>query len=155
MYNTNKDLLDAYREAPTVYEELLADVTEEQARAARGGDENWSVVEVLCHLRDAEERGLERTRLMRDQDDPFLAAYDQDAWAKERNYAAADLREALDSFIEFRRTHIAELEALAPKDWDRTGRHEEVGKITIGAQVLHLVAHDTIHAAQVARQLKA
>ena len=153
MYNIPKDLLDAFRAAPDVFTALLKDCTQEQARAAIGGDENWSVVEVICHLRDAEERGLERMRALRDDDNPFVAGYDQDAWARERNYAAADLREALDAFLRFRATHVEELAALTPEQWERAGMHQEQGEINIWGHTLHLVAHDTSHAAQIARQL--
>lgn len=153
MYDIPKDLLDAFRVAPITLEHLLRDCTQEQAQAARGGNENWSVVEVICHLRDAEERGLERTRAMRDADDPFLPAYDQDAWSRERNYAAGDLRAAFAAFLRLRAQHMAELAALPPAAWERTGRHEEQGRITISAHTLHLVSHDSIHAAQIARQL--
>ena len=121
---------------------------------ARGGDEGWSVVEVLCHLRDAEEQALERMRLMRDHDNPVIAAYDQDSWASERNYAAADLHEALAAFHRFRSQHIAELAQLSPQQWKRSGQHEEQGEITIADHTLHIAAHDAVHAAQIARQLK-
>jgi DinB family protein len=149
----SKDLLDAFRAAPEVFEGLLRGVTQEQAQASRGGDENWSVVEVLCHLRDAEERGIERMRAMRDTDEPPLPAYDQEQLAIERNYAAADLREALAAFVSFRAQHIAELTALPPAAWERSGHHSDLGRITIAAYTLHLVSHDAIHAAQIARQL--
>src|SRR6476659_8705204 len=119
MYDISKDLLDAFRAAPEVFAALLRGVTQEQAHASRGGDENWSVVEVLCHLRDAEERGIARMRAMRDADEPPLPAYDQEQWAIERNYAAADLREALAAFLGFRAQHIAELAALPPAAWER------------------------------------
>ena len=153
MYDIPKDLLDAFRAAPAIYVALLNGVSQEQAQAARGGDENWSVVEVVCHLRDAEERGLERMRAMRDQEDPPIASYDQEAWATERNYAAEDLRAAFEAFLRLREQHIAELAALAPADWERPGQHAEQGHITISAHTLHLVSHDAIHAAQIARQL--
>ncbi len=153
MYNIPKDLLDAFKAAPDVFTALLQGCTQEQAKAARGGDENWSVVEVVCHLRDAEERGLERMRALRDDENPFVAGYDQDAWARERNYAADDLREALDAFLRFRATHVAELAALIPEQWERPGMHQEQGEINIWAHTLHLVSHDTSHAAQIARQL--
>jgi phytoene dehydrogenase-like protein len=153
MYNIPKDLLDAYRAAPATLEHLLRDCTQEQAQQARGGDEDWSVVEVVCHLRDAEERALERMRAMRDQDNPFFPAYDQEVWARERNYASTNLRDALQAFLQFRQQHVAELEALPPRDWERPGRHEEQGQISITAQTLHMVAHDSMHAAQIARQL--
>ncbi len=153
MYDSSKDLLDALRATPSVLEALLHGCTQEQARTARGGDEGWSIVEVVCHLRDAEERALERMRSMRDEVSPHLAAYDQEHWAREHNYAADDLREALAAFIHFRRQHIAELEALPADQWERMGQHEEQGHITISSQALHIVSHDMIHAAQITRQL--
>jgi phytoene dehydrogenase-like protein len=153
MYDSAKDCLDALRATPEVLEGLLAGVAPERAAAARGGDEGWSVVEVVCHLRDAEERAFERMRAMCDVDAPFLPAYDQDRWASERDYAAANLRDALAAFVALRNRHIAALEALAPADWERTGRHEEQGEITIAAHTVHVISHDAVHAAQIARQL--
>jgi uncharacterized damage-inducible protein DinB len=153
MYNVSGDLLDAFKAAPDVYRTLLAGVTEEQAASAKGGDEGWSVTEVLCHMRDVEERAIERLRAIRDQNNPFLAAYDQDALARERDYASQSLRRVLDEFLALRATHISELEALLPEGWERTGMHEEQGRIAVWMQTLHLAAHDTIHAAQISRQL--
>jgi hypothetical protein len=153
MYDSAKDYLEALSAAPTVLEGLVADCTREQARAARGGDEGWSVVEVICHLRDAEERAVERARAMIVEDDPFLSAYDQEQWARDRAYGAADLGEALAAFSALRARHVALLQKLPVAGWDRPGRHEEQGGITIAAHALHMVSHDTIHAAQIARQL--
>ena len=154
MYNTSQELLDAFKATPDTLNGLLGGVTQQQAAAARGGDENWSVVQVLCHLRDTEERGIERMRLMRDQSNPRVAAFDQEQWAAERNYAAAQLQDALAAFLRFRAVHIQELAALSAQDWERPGLHDEQGQITIGAHTLHLVSHDAIHLAQIARQLQ-
>lgn len=153
MYTIAQDLLDALRATPETLRSLLRGVGHAQAAAARGGDEQWSVVEVLCHLRDAEAFGLARNRLMRDEDDPPIAAYDQDRLAVERDYAAATLPEALEAFLQLRQTHVQELAALPPEAWERTGRHAEQGAITISTHTLHLVSHDAIHLAQIARQL--
>lgn len=153
MYNTIQDLLNAFQATPDTLNGLLKNISQEQARTARGGDENWSVVEVLCHLRDAEERNLERIRLMNTQDMPLIPAYDQEIWAKERNYAAAQLDEALAAFVKFRAASIAELSALTPDGWERAGQHSEIGKITITNYIIHLASHDAIHLAQIARQL--
>jgi hypothetical protein len=153
MQDTFNYLIDALRAALTIFETLLHGCTQEQAQAARGGDEGWSAVEIICHLRDNEECMLERMRLMRDEADPFIAAYDQEQWARERNYAADNLREALAAFVRLRTSHIAELAALTPAEWEHTGQHQERGRITISNQTLRVVCHDTIHAAQLARQL--
>jgi hypothetical protein len=153
MYNLPRDLLDALRVTPDTLTGLLAGVTQEQARKAKGGDENWSVVEVLCHLRDAEEYGLQRDILMRDRDNPDILPWDQEKLAVERNYAAQDLRTVLVEFISMRQQRLAFLEGLSPEGWKRTGNHGELGTVDIFSHVLHMVSHDAIHCAQIARQI--
>ena len=111
-------------------------------------------MEVVCHLRDAEERALERMRAMRDVDDPPLAGYDQDAWASEREYAGARFRAAVADFAEHREAHVAELRDLPAAAWERSGTHEEAGRITILNHTLHMATHDLQHLAQIARALR-
>lgn len=155
MYDLSRDLLDALKATPETLTGLLAGVSEAQARAARGGDEDWSVVEVICHLRDAEETSLQRVEAMRDQDVPLIAGYDQEALARERNYKSADLDSALAGFITFRQRLVATFSALTPEQWERAGQHNELGRITIFSHAVHKVSHDAIHCAQIARQLVA
>lgn len=154
MYDMTKDLLEAFAATPDTLRGLLRNCTHEEAVVARGGDENWSVVEVVCHLRDAEESALARMRLMRDEAHPWLAAYDQDEWAVARNYAGERLDTAVSAFLQLRATYVTELLALNEADWARTGQHEEQGEITIRSHTLHLVSHDAVHLAQIARQLQ-
>jgi hypothetical protein len=155
MYDLHHDLLDALKATPETLRGLLRDVSQEQAQSAKGGDENWSVVEVVCHLRDAEEFSLQRTTTMRDQDMPQVIGYDQEALANERDYRSADLRTALAEFVARRQQHLAVLTALSPEQWDRAGAHNEIGRITIFEMIIHKVGHDAIHCAQIARQLNA
>jgi len=154
-YDQLKDLIGVLQSTPAVPAALPRGVGQgqDQARAARGGDEGWSVVGVLCHLRDAEERVLERLLAMRDQDDAFLAEHHQDAWARERSYETADLREELGAFTRYRSTYLVTLASLDEPVWHRTGRHEEQGSVTISGHTLHIVSHDAVHCAQIARQL--
>lgn len=155
MYDLHRDLLDALKATPETLTGLLAGVNQVQAHSARGGDEDWSVVEVVCHLRDAEEFFIKRMQAMRDQDNPAITGYDQAALAHERNYKAADLQKALKGFIAFRQQAIQEFSQLTPEQWERPGRHNEMGQITIFGQTVHHASHDVIHCAQIARQLKA
>jgi hypothetical protein len=151
MYDTPQDLLDALRSTPFILNALLNDFASRPVRTGPPDRLEWSPVEIICHLRDAEESALERMRLMRDQEHPFLAAYDQEEWVMTRNYAAAGLQSALQAFLERRSLHISELEALPAADWQRPGRHEEQGEVTILSHTIHIVAHDSIHIAQLAR----
>jgi hypothetical protein len=154
MYDLQHDILDALKATPEILNGLLDGISNKQARSARGGDENWSVVEVICHLRDAEEFFIKRYQAMRDQDNPFIAGYDQEALARDRDYKNADFRAALASFSAFREQTIAELVELDLGQWERPGQHSELGQITIFAQTIHHAAHDAIHCAQISRQLK-
>lgn len=154
MYDSARDLIDSMSSAPDALEGLLVGVDDDLAGRARGGDEGWSVVQVLCHLRDAEGRAVERLRAMRDEDEPLLVAYDQDAWAVERDYAGDDLRRAAAAFAHHRADHVAELRALPAAAWERAGRHEEQGRITVRNHTTHIATHDLQHLAQVARALR-
>ena len=153
MYNSIRDMLDAFQATPDVLGNLLEGVTQEQAQSAKGGDEGWSVIEVICHLRDAEEFAPNRNKLMRDQDNPSIIPYDQEQLAKDRRYADQDLRKVLSDFIRLRQEHITLLENLSEDDWHRPGQHPEAGRIEIFDHTLHMVCHDAIHCAQIARQL--
>ena len=155
MYDLQHDLLDAFKATPDTLNGLLNPIDTAQARSATGGDENWSVVEVICHLRDAEEFFIKRYQSMRDQDNPVIVGYDQEALLRERVYKNAVFRATLANFNAFRQQTISELSRLTPEQWQRQGQHTELGQITIFAQAIHHVAHDAIHGAQIARQLKA
>ena len=154
MYDLQHDILDALKATPETLNGLLDGISDGRARSARGGDENWSVAEVICHLRDAEEFFIKRYQAMRDQDNPLIVGYDQEALARDRNYKTADFQAAQVSFSTFREQTISELSKLDPNQWQRPGQHNELGQITIFAQALHHAAHDAIHCAQIARQLK-
>jgi hypothetical protein len=153
MYDLDRELIDALKSTGETLKGLLSQVSVAQAKSAKGGDENWSVVEVICHLRDAEEISLQRMQTMRDQDRPKITGYDQEALARERNYNETNLYAALNAFIVFRERRIAALSALSSEEWERSGEHNEFGRITIFAHTLHKVSHDAIHCAQIARQL--
>lgn len=153
MQDQHHELIDALNATPETLKGLLNQVTLEQTRSAKGGDENWSVVEVICHLRDAEEISLGRVQTIRDQDHPKIPTYDQEALARERNYRAADPHAALEAFAGFRKRHTAVLCALSAEEWERSAEFEASGHVTISAHTVHKLYHDSIHCAQIARQL--
>ena len=153
MYNSSRELVETLRASIDTLTTLLDNVTQEQALAARGGDENWSILEVVCHLRDAEEHALGRMQTIRDAVNPRIAGFDQEAWARERDYLAADLQNAFAAFVYLRTQHVEELASLTADQWARSGLHQEHGPVTIGNHTLHMVWHDAVHMAQVARQL--
>ncbi len=143
MYDTRDDVLVGLRCTPAVLRQAIA---QPEIESGTG----WNRTEVIWHLRDAEARALERMRAMRDQERPALAAYDQEALAREGRYRERDSLHGVREFTLLRQTMIGELEALRPEQWERVGIHEEVGPITILNQAIHLVGHDLNHLAQLA-----
>ncbi len=154
MYNSTSEMVEALQATPEVLEALLQGVTQAEAQAARGGEEGWSVVQVMCHLRDAEAFMLERMRALRDQPDAQLTGFDQEAWARERHYETSDWGQAFAAFQQLRAQHVAELAALSPEAWERSGQHNKLGIVTLSNHTLHVVWHDAVHTAQIARQLR-
>src|SRR5512142_2099466 len=154
MYNSANEMVEALKATPEVLDALLQGVTQAEAQAARGGDEAWSVVQVMCHLRDSEAFMLERMRALRDQPNAQLTGFDQEKWARERHYETSDLFQAFADFVSLRTQHVAELVALSPEAWERSGQHNKLGRITLSNHTLHVVWHDAVHTAQIARQLR-
>jgi hypothetical protein len=151
-FDTTGETIDALRLAPEYLANMVRDLTPEQVRKQPAPGE-WSILEVICHLRDIEDVAANRFRAIRDQDDAVVAGADADALAREGNYIAADLQQALAAFTEKRAAHVAELHALQPEQWQRMGRHVKNGPISILNNTLHSAWHDTNHLAQIVRLL--
>jgi hypothetical protein len=147
MYDVKGDIVKALAATPKVLAVLLPAALKAESRGttARPG---WSAVQIICHLRDAEERALERMQKMRDEENPVIESYDQEAWARDRRYESQDPLAALDRFVMYRQAHREALEGLALPHWERTGQHQEMGRITILGHTLHMLSHDLGHLAQ-------
>jgi FMN phosphatase YigB (HAD superfamily) len=109
----------------------------------------WSLGEVLCHLRDVErEVHQPRLRATLKEDNPFLAGADTDQWAVARDYAAQDGPAALTDFAQARRETVLLLSQLPAIAWSRPARHALLGPTTLAELARVIVDHDQIHLAQ-------
>ena len=149
MYDTKRDIVDALASTPETLTRLVGDLatTTELPSTNHSG---WTLLEIVCHLRDAEERALERTRLMRDTDGPKITSYDPALWAVERDYTSQDLATAVSGFRSLREAHVSELEVISFEDWRRGGSHTEYGEIDILGHAIHIMSHDANHLRQIA-----
>jgi uncharacterized damage-inducible protein DinB len=143
------ELIEINLATPVVLRALVRGLDANAARRASAGE--WAVVQVVAHLADAEERAVERVRLMSTEDEPEIFAYDQEALAAERDYLQMDLGEQLDRFDRLRAERATLLSALTPADWQRIARHSAYGPINIHDLMAHMAKHDAVHLAQVAR----
>lgn len=139
---------------PRLLTHILREVSQEQALSVRDGEEGWTIVEIVCHLRDFEAIFFQRAQQMVAEHQPHLHYYDHEALAIERDYNGQDLRLALDSLLETRAEFLAWLKARAPEDWERRAIHPENGEITLLQQAMQVGTHDIDHLEQIARSLE-
>src|SRR4051812_42017040 len=88
---------------------VLASVSQVVAttlRDGRDGPKGWTVVEVVCHLRDFDGFFQQRAQMMLEQASPKLPAYDHEALAVERNYISQDVHMVYEELAESRRRFI-------------------------------------------------
>ena len=150
MIDTNQESIKALRAVPAITR-VLARGMEEEALRSRPAPEAWAAIEVIAHMADTDERALERIRRMREEDEPTLPAFDQDALAVERAYIAQPIEPTLRRLQETIAALVATLESLDDGGWRRTGRHETHGRLSIAEYLAHVAAEDVDHLAQLAR----
>jgi hypothetical protein len=112
----------------------------------------WSIVEVLCHLRDLEaEIFPQRAELIRRNDGSKIQGFDEKAWTIERKYAQADPYEALDYFCAARRKNLPLLREISASELDKTALHSEFGKISLRVLLADWAGSDLVHTGQILR----
>ncbi len=143
-----REITTYLRSASDELEALCTDLTDEQF-AARPDAGQWSVIELICHLRDSVEEEGRRIRRLIEEDNPTLVPYDQDTWAIERNYRADNPKRALTTLRAFFGGLAYQIESLSDGDWQRTGCHAERGVVTVATCAESEADHAREHLAQV------
>ncbi len=133
---------------PAKVNALVAGLSEEQFRW-HPDDGEWSVKEVLCHLRDSANLYNVRMQRIATRDEPYLPAWNQEEHAK--GYLAEDTALVLPALIVNRLEIISFLRDLAPASWDRRGTHEETGIISLRAMLDRETLHELDHISQLRR----
>ena len=149
---TPAELLRSYRATPRALRALTIGLSDDQLDWRRD-DDDWSIVEVIAHLADAEDNSHDRVNCMLTEDEPTFEDYDEKAWARDRDYRSKTLDEVLTRFCDQRFAHIATLEALNDAAWSRPGKHNTIGDLTVNSITATMVAHDMEHLGQIADSL--
>ena len=135
---------------PSRVNALVAPLSEAQLIWRPQRDE-WSIKEVLCHLRDAEEIGGLRMRRIVTEERPFLPAFDQDAYARDRRYQEELTPTILPRYVEHRLGVLGLLREAPLEAWSRQGVHEEDGPVTLQEMAQRRADHDLGHLEQLRR----
>ncbi|OGN72434.1 MAG: hypothetical protein A2X25_13465 [Chloroflexi bacterium GWB2_49_20] len=141
-------LVATLRSIPAVLEGIVITLNEDEL-GYRTSSEEWSIKEVICHLRDVEvEVNIPRIQKILSIDNPFVAGEITDPWVTERNYAGQNGLEALQGYIKARKETI-NLTSNLILEWDRPVRHSIFGASTLLELVGVMVGHDKAHIRQI------
>ena len=148
-FTTPASLLALLRATPAALNGILEPLPGDVLKK-RPAEEEWSVTEVLCHMRDVErEVDLPRIRKILDEQEPFIPAEMPDEWAKPRGYREQDGMEALREFTTARMQTLDMLGGLTPEQWSRKARHSILGPTSLQEMVGFNAEHDRLHIQQV------
>ncbi len=126
---------------------LVMPLAEEELRW-RPQEGEWSLKEVVCHLRDSAERLGERLQRVATEDNPFLPAFDENALVHELNYQEALLPVVLMRYSEHRQVTLDLLRSLSATAWVRQGTHQERGPQTFREIAETMTNHEVDHLEQ-------
>ena len=112
----------------------------------RPADDEWSITEVVCHLRDVEHEVHQvRFRDVIAAENVFLPGVTADDWILERQYQSQNGRVALADFLDARRQTLVVLEGVTEEGWERRGQHAFFGPTSLHELVDLAVKHDQAH----------
>ncbi len=154
---TIEQLLTMLAQTPTRITALTAELTPAQAQAAPSPGE-WSINEVLAHLRSCADMWDGSIIRLLAEDRPTIRAINPVTWIKRTNYCELDFQTSLQSFVEQRAALLAALEALPPQAWTRSGTFTGAGRPierTVHSLAQRLGIHERPHIKQMERTAKA
>ncbi len=135
------------RQLPDLIEEALQGLSDDELRRRPSPDE-WSALEVCCHLRDSAEIEGQRVRRLVEEDEPAIEAWDEQELAAERNYPEDDSRRVRTALRAFWGGLAYQLEGLSDQQWERGGTHPETGPVTVRSRAEDEVEHAQAHLEQ-------
>ena len=107
-YVADKDPVAMQREAADTIAALIRSVPSAKLKEwpAPG---KWSVTEIVMHLADDELTSSWRYRQMLEYDNPILAGFDQELWARVGDYASWEAEDALTLFRLLREANLKDV----------------------------------------------
>jgi hypothetical protein len=127
----------------------IAAASEAGVLRTRPAEGEWSVVELIGHLLDAEIFVSARYRMILAHDRPRLEGYDQDLVAAASRHLDADPDLLLSAWEGLRRANLDLWSRSAPDQRAREGIHLECGPSTFEVLFVEMAGHDRLHLAQI------
>jgi hypothetical protein len=146
----NREALVAqYKDGYRAVADALQGVTDAELDT-RPAPEKWSAREIVHHLADSEMRSAIRLRQLIAEDEPTIAAYDQEEYAR-RLFYDRPIEASLQAFRAARETSAQILDRLDEAQWARQGTHPEHGAFGVTKWLALYAPHAHNHADQIRR----
>jgi hypothetical protein len=136
---------------PQRIRDLVAGAGPDLGRRPEPGE--WSPLECIAHLMDAEVVAAGRYRWILAHDRPDLMGYDQDLWVDRLHQPPEGPEELLAVFEPLRRANLALWRRTSEADRERIGMHTERGAESYRLTFTLFAGHDRFHLDQARRAL--
>jgi hypothetical protein len=113
------------------------------------GENRWSVRMIVCHLADVEMVASMRFRQVIAEENPHLEGFNGEAWADHLDYNKRKISQALETFRRMRGENYEILKDLPESTFSRSGRHTEIGQVTLFDLLKINAEHAESHVKQV------
>ena len=123
--------------------------------ALRPEAKEWSALECVAHIVDAEVVMSGRYRWVLAHDEPPLLGYDQDLWVDRLHAGDGDLDGLIDLFDALRLANVTLWRRTPTDRRQRVGIHAERGPESYDLAFRMIAGHDRFHLAQAQRALEA
>lgn len=145
LYEYRHKLMDRYAQVVDDLADFLEAFPEKRLDQPLPPD-GWSVHRILAHVRDMEAAAfLPRLELLLEEDQPYLARYDERRWLRENDPPSESAQEIFESYRCLRKRELSWLNEMQADGWSRTGRHPTWGQRTlqwwVERSLLHALGH--------------
>ena len=150
---TIEQVLELLANNPLRIAEFTADMTSAQLQAATNPGE-WSVNEVLAHLRSCADMWGNAMEAILTQDKPIIKAINPRTWMEQTNYPEQKFQISFQTFTRQRSDLLVVLEKLPRKSWSRSAIVTGAGKPlerTVFFYAHWLATHERTHVKYIRR----
>ncbi len=132
---------------------VLLDHLSQEDACWKPPSQNWSILEIVCHLLDEEVDDFRKRIEMTLQNPGDLwPEINPELWAVDRRYNERDLQEVVGRFVNARQQSVDWLRHLDHPNWFEVYRHPQLGPLRAGDLLASWVAHDQLHVRQIAKR---
>ena len=154
---TMEQILSVLRETPDRLRGLAGDLTEARLHAAPEPGE-WSVVEIVAHLRSCADVWGRAIETIAVNDHPTLRAVSPVTWIKSTDYRELAFASSLQAFTKQRDQLLTLLRDLPEQGWSRSATVLGGGsplELTVHSYANRMARHERGHWRQVAKTVRA